>query len=422
MTPLPLISVILLTRNEGEAISLLLRETEDILKELKLTFEIIVIDAGSTDDTWSKAEALGARVHLQKRIGYGGALREGFLLARGEFIITFDADGSHSPKSIKALWNARHQGDIVVGSRFVAEGDTAAPFFRKILSLVLNKTFRTLLHVPVQDVSSGYRLYRASLLTPEQYRSEDFNILEEILIRAYADGFSVAEVPIHYLPRKGGYSKVSFIKFLWSYLHTLYELWILRNSVESADYDHRAYYSWIPLQRYWQRRRHALVTGFLRSNQSTLDIGCGSSKIIQDMPKAVAMDLAFRKLRYLKKTNPHRVQASTFSLPFANESFQQIVHSQVLEHIPFDKVIFQELFRVLKPHGTLVVGTPDYGRIWWPIIEFFYGKLLPNAYADEHITHYTKQMLIDTLAEYGFRTLEYRYICGGELIVRAVKV
>lgn len=418
----PQVSVLLLAQNEEATIARVVHEAQEAIAACGVSFEILVMDGGSSDNTWTQAKQAGAKVFLQKRIGYGGALREGFLNCQGEYIITFDADGSHSPTDIQQLWMAREKADIIVASRFVPGGKTQAPRHRKLLSGFLNAVFTRVLDVPVRDISSGYRLYRRQILTPDRYHSEDFNILPEVLIRAYADGYSVAEVPLHYHPREAGASKVSLLKFARSYIETLYEMWVLRNSVDSADYDHRAYDSIIPLQRYWQRKRYAHVTGFLDVRLPTLDIGCGSSRIIQHMPNSVAFDLALRKLRFLKQTNPLRVQGSTFALPFPDSSFAQAVHSQVLEHIPFDPVIFHELNRVLKPGGILVVGTPDYGRVWWPIIEYFYGKILPNAYADEHITHYTKPLLVDILAEFNFRTLAYRYICGGELIVKAEKV
>jgi len=75
------------------------------------------------------------------------------------------------------------------------------------------------------------------------------------------------------------------------------------------------------------------------------------------------------------------------------------------------------LIRVLTPDGLLIVGTPDYGGWSWPFIEWVYGKLMPGAYADEHITHYTRQSLIDQIERYGFKAQDYDYILGGEMVI-----
>jgi hypothetical protein len=77
--------------------------------------------------------------------------------------------------------------------------------------------------------------------------------------------------------------------------------------------------------------------------------------------------------------------------------------------------------RVLTPGGTLVIGTPDYGRAAWRIIEWLYKMLLPYAYGDDHITHYTRYRLTEELANAGFAITRYRYILGGELIMHCVK-
>ena len=77
--------------------------------------------------------------------------------------------------------------------------------------------------------------------------------------------------------------------------------------------------------------------------------------------------------------------------------------------------------RVLTPGGTLVIGTPDYGRAAWRIIEWLYKMVLPYAYGDDHITHYTRYRLTEELANAGFAIIRYRYIMGGELIMRCVK-
>jgi hypothetical protein len=75
----------------------------------------------------------------------------------------------------------------------------------------------------------------------------------------------------------------------------------------------------------------------------------------------------------------------------------------------------------LKTGGTLVIGTPDYGRVQWRIIERLYKILLPSGYGDEHITQYTRQLLTEELAEAGFGIVRYRYILGAELIIQCIK-
>ena len=74
--------------------------------------------------------------------------------------------------------------------------------------------------------------------------------------------------------------------------------------------------------------------------------------------------------------------------------------------------------RVLKPDGTLILGTPDYATVGWNIIEPLYGLLIPGGYHDEHITHYTRQSLTDVLVRNGFVHEDTAYIARSELIMR----
>src|SRR3989449_608645 len=129
--------------------------------------------------------------------------------------------------------------------------------------------------------------------------ARDFDLLEELLIRVHAEGWQILEVPFHYMSRGTGRSHVRLFKFGVAFLKTLVRMWRLRNSVASADYDHRAFDSPIWLQRYWQRSRHRVVFGFLEDRNSVLDIGCGSGRIIQDLPDAVRMDIPRPTHRWL---------------------------------------------------------------------------------------------------------------------------
>jgi ubiquinone/menaquinone biosynthesis C-methylase UbiE len=151
------------------------------------------------------------------------------------------------------------------------------------------------------------------------------------------------------------------------------------------------------------------------------DLGCGSSKIIQDLPEAVALDLSIEKLRYIRKNNKYLINANLTALPFKNEVFSCIVCSQVIEHVSEERLVFKEMTRILRPEGILVLGTPDYGKLSWWIIEFFYGLLLPGGYKDKHVMRYTNLTLRKILESYNFKILAQKYICGSELIIKAKK-
>ena len=387
----------------------------------RLDFEIIVVHGRSTDGTPEVARELGARVVREHRRGYAGALESGFAEARGDYVLTLDADLSHEPDFVAKLWRARTRADIIIASRYVHGGMAYTSFLRKLLSRVLNSAMRRLLSMPVRDLSSGFRLYRREALNNLELEGSNFDVLEEILVKAYANGSSIAEVPFTYFPRENGRSHARLIRFGWDLTRSAIKLWRLRNSVASADYDERAFYSVIPLQRYWQRRRHRIITFWVRGASRILDIGCGSSLIIQSLNNAMGMDVSPGKLRFLRRHGIPLVRGSAFALPFKDESFDCLISSQLIEHIPYAAELFSEMNRVLRPGGILVIGTPDYATIGWRLIEPLYGFLIPGGYRDEHITHYTRQSLRDILSEYGFAPEGTAYVARSELIMRMRK-
>jgi ubiquinone/menaquinone biosynthesis C-methylase UbiE len=198
-------------------------------------------------------------------------------------------------------------------------------------------------------------------------------------------------------------------------------LWRLRNGIGCCDYDARAYHSWIIPQRYWQRRRFAIIESMLRKHRAILDIGCGSSEIIRSLPAMVGLDVNVGKLRFLRSTNPRLVRGSAFALPFRRGSFSTVVCSEVIEHIPMNDSLFEEMARVLEPGGTLVLGTPDYDSRLWIWIEYLYKRLMPGGYADEHISHYTSAGLVDLLRRFGFEVVSKQSILGAEVIFECKK-
>ncbi len=416
------VSVILPVVNEAANLRILIPKLTALLDRERLTHEIVVVDGGSSDGTRETAESLGARVVAERRRGYAGALETGFAEARGDYILTLDADQSHDPDFVVKMWRARERGDIVIASRYARGGVAYAPFVRRASSWLLNSVLRRMLSMPVRDLSSGYRLYRRDTLANLDLCSTNFEVLEEILVKAYARGFIIVEVPFTYFPRGAGRSHAKLLSFGWKIMRSSVNLWKIRNSLASADYDERAFYSVIPIQRFWHRRRHHITVSWARGAGRVLDAGCGSSLIVQSLNNAIGMDFNFAKLRFLRRYGMPLVNASAFALPFKDSSFDCLISSQVIEHIPFDESLFAEMRRVLRVGGTLILGTPDYATVGWRIIEPVYGFLMPGGYKDEHITHYTMESLTEILLRHGIAIEEAAYVARSELILRCRKL
>ena len=416
------LSIIIPTFNEATNISVLIDKIKEIFNNFDCIYEIIVVDAGSTDNTCKIAKDKEVFAFIQKHPGYGGALRDAVKSAKGKFIITMDADFSHNPYIIERLFSCRNFAHIVIASRYARGGLANMPVSRRILSSILNKFLCFGLSLPVKDISSGFRLYNSEIFKEIDFSEKDFNVLVEILVKAYTHGFKVEEIPFHYQPRSKGKSHAKIIKYGFGFLRTFFKMWKMRNTINAADYDDRAFHSRIPMQRFWQRERYKIILSFVGYPQSILDVGCGTSKILGALPQAIGLDINFKKLRYdLSLGNP-LVNADIRNICFKDTSFDEVICSEVIEHLKEGDCIFQELKRVLKIGGILILGTPDYSRFSWVLIEWLYKKLIPGGYGDEHISHYTKSDLVGRMQSLGFKLESHRYILGSELICKFVKV
>jgi dolichol-phosphate mannosyltransferase len=414
------VSVVIPAWNEAENVRKIIPQLRRVLEKARVSYDITIVVPNAEDNTVAACKELGVTSHVQQGPGYGGALKTGFEAAKGSWILTLDADCSHDPSAVLSMLESRDRADIIIGSRYARFGHSQAGWFRDSLSRILNGFFRGVLSVPVQDMTSGFRLYRRRVFDEVKAWGRHFDSLVEILVLAYSLGFSVHEVPFHYRPRGAGVSHARVFTFGIRYLALAWRLWWLRYSYFSADYDQRAFYSRIPLQRWWQRKRYEIILGFLGDQGgSILDIGCGTSMVIMALPEAVGLEVAFKKLRFLRQLGRRLTAGVLKKLPFRERQFDQVICSEVIEHIPMSEISFEEMRRVLKPGGTLVIGTPDYGTWVWPFIEWCYKRVMPGGYSDEHISHFTAQSLKEHLEKTGFEVLETRWILGGEMIMKA---
>jgi len=406
---------------DGGRYNVALSSSEPHLSVVATRLQRLKDPAGFMDQLQREVDALGVPSEIiagpDDPRGFGHELRAGLRRARAPYVITVDPDFSGRMTFLADLWARRDEAEVIVASRYVGGSRVSMPAARTAGSRVLNAAFRRGLSLGVNDGSSAIRLYRTDVVRSLRLEAADYDILQEVLVRAYADGWRVLEIPLHYAPNPGVASK-AHAALASAYLRTFWSLWKLRNSIAAADYDYRAHDSPIPLQRYWQRSRFRYISELIHGQGPVLDVGSGSSHIIGVLPKgSVALDVLMNKLRFARRFPIPRVRGSGFALPFADERFPCVLCSQVIEHVPMAPSMIDELCRVLRPGGRLVLGTPDYDRWEWVWVEKAYGLAAPGGYADEHISHYTRKGLLEDFARRGYVHEATRYILRGELIL-----
>lgn len=192
------------------------------LRAAEPSVDILVMDDSSPDGTGDLADKLAATddhvsvIHRTEKAGLGAAYLHGFAVAleRGYDVVgEMDADGSHQPEQLHLLFDALERADLVIGSRWVAGGSVVNwPLFRKFLSVFGNLYARIALGVPVRDITGGYRLFKASTLRAiglDDVRSVGYCFQTDLTLRTIRAGLQVREVPIEFVERERGESKMS---------------------------------------------------------------------------------------------------------------------------------------------------------------------------------------------------------------------
>jgi len=184
---------------------------------------VMVVDDQSPDGTGEVADELaGAHagrvqvLHRTSQRGFGRSYIDGLTRAVHEpvdVICQMDADLSHDPTHLPDLIAATERADVVIGSRYIPGGKIVNwPLRRRLLSRFANAYIRTVARVHAHDCTSGYRCWRRDALAAlplDQFFSDGYSFLVEMLFNASRHGFRIAEVPITFVERREGESKVS---------------------------------------------------------------------------------------------------------------------------------------------------------------------------------------------------------------------
>ena len=211
------------TYNEADNLPELARGILELAEQLGRPPKLLIVDDNSPDGTGEIADRLAAEhpeafasLHRPGKMGYASAhqMGIGYALDRGAgTVITMDADLSHDPGCIPAMLEKLREADVVVGSRYVPGGGTVNwDTDRKILSRTAGALVRLASGLRVADPTGGFRAYRAPVLQAakfRQVRQEGYAFLSEMLFRCMRSGATIAEVPIVFVDRRFGRSKLS---------------------------------------------------------------------------------------------------------------------------------------------------------------------------------------------------------------------
>jgi len=230
---MPRILVVIPTYNEAENIGrllpIVLRQAEQI--------EVLVVDDRSPDGTATQVREMmkgESRIHLMERerkMGLGSAYVAGFKFALGngyDYVFEMDADFSHNPQEITHFLEKISDYDLVIGSRYTNGVRVLNwPIRRLMLSYSANVYTRIMTGLPVYDATGGYKCYRRAVLEAidlDRIKSNGYAFQIEMSYKAWKKGFRITEIPITFLDRRSGASKMS--------KHIVYEavfmLWKLR--------------------------------------------------------------------------------------------------------------------------------------------------------------------------------------------------
>jgi len=214
--------VVVPTYNEAENLERFVRALLAPLASAAGEHRVLIVDDSSPDGTGEIADRLAAELgavevlHRTEKDGLGRAYAAGFrraLDAGADLVVQMDADFSHDPEAVPALIAGARNADLVLGSRYVAEGAVADwGLGRRLLSRGGSWYARTVLGVHVRDLTGGFKCFRRDVLgwlAQTGFQSAGFGFQVEVTYRALQAGASVREVPIMFRDRQAGTSKMS---------------------------------------------------------------------------------------------------------------------------------------------------------------------------------------------------------------------
>jgi glycosyltransferase involved in cell wall biosynthesis len=224
---LPQVSVVIPGLNEADSLPELARRVHETLNPLG-PYELIFVDDGSTDDSWSRIIALHQQypsvrgVRLRKNFGKAMALKAGFKVSQAPVLVMMDADLQDDPDDLPRFIQKLAEGfDVVVGWKVKRQD----PFNRRVLSAIFNKTVSRLTQVDLHDMNCGFKAYRREVIETIPIYGDLFRFIPAL---ASAQGFRIGEIPITHHSRQYGKSRYGLERVLRGLFDLVSVLFLIR--------------------------------------------------------------------------------------------------------------------------------------------------------------------------------------------------
>jgi len=223
------ISVFFPAFNEERNIKTTVEKAREVLEKIANTWEIIVINDGSKDNTENAVNELSRSdsrikiVNHKKNLGYGEALKSGFYSSKYQWIATIDADGQFDFSEITKLYEKTDKAQVIVGYRL----DRKDHFLRKFFGWGWTFLANVLLGIKVHDVDCAFKLVSRKVIEkiPHLESTRGGTISPELLAKAKKSGFVVSDVGVHHFPRKEGHQTGADLTVIVKSFVDLIKLW-----------------------------------------------------------------------------------------------------------------------------------------------------------------------------------------------------